>query len=412
MVRNGSAVAVLEHGFWVSRYASNPAMVGSTIRLNGTPFTVIGIAAPQFEGTDAGVPNRVWVPVTMKLAITPTSDDLEEQRLAWFYLFGRLKPGVSIDQAQASMRVLYRQRQEEELHHDYFQKFPETRDRFLRQTFRLVPASRGQSGLRNTFERPLIVLQWLVGVVLLIACTNVANLLIARGAARQREIAIRGALGATRGQLARQLFAESALLAVAGGAAGLTVGFWLLRLLIPAAAVQSRESLARHHARCAHSDLHRGGQHAHSGDLRTRSGVAECTRPRSAATLKEEAGSITGGHGHVRLRKLFAGLQVGLSCLLLIGAGLFARTFQNLRAIDLGFRTEEVVTFRVRPSIVYDEPRKLHMVRTLIESLAGVPGVKAVGANTTRLLTGGRWDSGITLPGAQSKSEGPVGQLL
>jgi hypothetical protein len=176
--RNASPVAVLQYDFWRNRFAADPAIAGSTIRLNGTPFTVIGVAAPQFEGTDVGLPTSAWVPVTMKTAITPTWDELDNERYAWFYLFGRLKPSVTMEQAQASMKVLYRQRQEEELKNSFFQKFPENRERFLRQDFTLIPAGRGQSFLRFRFERPLIVLQYVVGIVLLIACANVASTML------------------------------------------------------------------------------------------------------------------------------------------------------------------------------------------------------------------------------------------
>jgi hypothetical protein len=168
-LRNGHPVAVLQYDFWRNRYTGSPSVVGSTIRLNGAPFTVIGVGPPDFEGTDVGIPTRIWVPIMMKPTITPTWDALEDERYAWFYLFGRLKPGISLEQAQAAMRVLYRQRQEEELKGEFFQKYPETKERFLRQHFSLIPAARGQSSLRSTFERPLIVLQWSVAMVLLIA---------------------------------------------------------------------------------------------------------------------------------------------------------------------------------------------------------------------------------------------------
>ncbi len=398
--RLGHPVVVLQYDFWQKRFAGAREIVGSSIRLNGSPFTVIGVSAPGFEGTDVGLQTQVWTPVMMKPIITPTWDALDDERYAWFYLFGRLKPGVSMEEAQASMRLLYRQRQEEELQGPFFQRFPETRDRFLRQSFALIPASRGQSNIRSSFERPLIVLQWLVGFVLLIACANVANLLLARGAARVREIAIRGALGAGRGRLIRQLFVESFLLALTGGIAGLFLSSWMTKGLV--------RILPYDPANLSLST---------SPDLRIllfTMGITLATalffglvpamqgsQVSPGTVLKEEAGSIAGGH--VRLRKFFVALQVGLSCMLLIGAGLFARTFQNLRSVDLGFDTENVVTFGVRPATVYDDARKIQTYRSLIEGLATVPGVKAVGANRQMLLTGGRWDSQITIPGVEAR---------
>jgi len=397
--RLGHPVAVLQYDFWQKRFAGASEIVGSSIRLNGSPFTVIGVSAPGFEGTDVGLQTQLWTPVTMKPVITPTWDALDDERYSWFYLFGRLKPGVGIEEAQAAMRVLYRQRQEEELQGQFFQRFPETREQFLRQSFSLIPASRGQSNIRSTFERPLVVLQWLVGFVLLIACANVANLLLARGAARGREMAIRGALGAGRGRIIRQLFVESSLLALAGGTAGVLLSSWMTRGLVRILPYDPTNlSLST------------------SPDLRIllfTTGITLATalffglvpalqgsRVSPGTVLKEEAGSIAGGH--VRLRKFFVALQVGLSCLLLIVAGLFARTFQNLKNVDLGFNTENVVTFGVRPATVYDDARKIQTYRSLVEGLATVPGVKAVGANRQMLLTGGRWDSNITIPGVDS----------
>jgi predicted permease len=401
-VRNGHPVAVLQYDFWRNRFAGKLEILGSTIRLNGTPFTVIGVSAPHFEGTDVGLPTNVWVPVMMKPVITPTWDALDDERYSWFYLFGRLKPGVTIEQAQAAMRVLYRQRQLEELQGPHFQQFPEHRAAFLRQNFTLIPASRGQSPLRYQFELPLIVLQWLVGLVLLMACTNVANLLLARAAARQREVAIRGALGASRAQLVRQFFVESLLLAVAGGGAGLVLSSWvakgLVRFLPYDPAVLSLST-----APDARVLLFATGVTLLTALLFGFVPALQGSRVSPGATLKEEAGSIAGGHGHVRMRKTLMGLQVALSCLLLIGAGLFVRTLENLRKVDVGFHTEDVVMFGVLPATPYSDARKEQVYRSLIESLVTVPGVKAVGANRERLLTGGRWDSDITIAGLAAK---------
>ncbi|MGH9659757.1 MAG: ABC transporter permease, partial [Bryobacteraceae bacterium] len=405
-VRNGHPVVVLQYNYWQNRFGGRRDTVGSTIRLNGAGFTVIGVTAPGFEGTAPGLPTNAWVPVMMKPAITPTWDALADERYAWFYLFGRLKPGVTMEQAQAAMRVLYRQRQEEEAKGAFFQKFPDLRERFLKQTFRLIPASQGQSFLRQQFEQPLIVLQWLVGLVLVIACANVANLLLARAAARQREMAIRTALGASRGRILVQLLMESFVLAAAGGAAGLLISVWLTRGLMrllpfdPANVSLSATPDVR-------ILLFTSGVSLLAAVVFGLVPALQGSRVGPGATLKEEAGAISGGFGHVRTRKTLVAVQVGLSTLLLAGAGLFARSLDNLHKVDLGLKAERVVQFGVGPATVYDDARKLQVFRTVIESLATVPGVKAVGANSSRLFTGGRWDSSITIPGVEPKDGNP-----
>ena len=401
-VKGGHPVAVLHYDFWRNRYAGKGDVIGSTIRLNGTPFTVVGITAAGFEGTDSAVPTNLWVPVMMKTAITPTWDALEDERYAWFYLFGRLKPGMSREQAEAALRVLYRQRQEEELGGEFFQKYPDLKDRFLKQTFNLVPASRGQSDLRQRFEQPLIVLEWLVGFVLLIACANVASLLLARAAARQREIAIRTALGASRVQIVRQLLLESLILAVGGGVAGIALSAVLARALLRFLPFDP-ENLSLVTTPDLRILLFAAALTLTTAVVFGLVPALQASRVSPGMTLKAEAGSVAGGHGHVRLRKTLVAMQVGLATVLLIGAGLFVRSLQALRNVDLGFRTENVVTMGVQPATVYDEARKRQVFRSVIEGLATVPGVKAVGANSSRLLRGGRWDSSITIPGVTAQ---------
>ena len=405
-VKNAHPVAVLQYDFWRNRFGAAEETVGSTVRLNGTSFTVVGVADPRFEGTDTSETTDVWVPVMMKPAITPTWDELENERYSWFYLFGRLKPGVSLEAAEAAMRVLYRQRQHEELQGAHFQRFPDNRERFLQQTFSLVPASRGQSQLRERFEQPLVVLQGLVLLVLLIACANVANLLLARAAFRQREIAIRTALGAGRSQIVRPLLVESLVLAVAGGAAGVLLSLWLGRALVRFLPFDPANlSLA------TTPDLR---VLAFTAALTILTAVAfglvpafQASRVAPGTTLKEEAGSVAGGHGHVRLRKTLVALQVGLATVLLVGATLFVRSLQSLRKVDLGLRTENVVTFAVDQATVFDEARKRQVYRELVQRLAALPGVEAAGANRTRLFTGGRWDSSVTIPGVTTSDGRP-----
>jgi predicted permease len=403
VAKNSGPVAVLQYDFWQNRFGGNRAIVGSTIRLNGYPLTVVGISAPGFEGTDAGLPTNLWAPITIKPLIIPTWDDLENERYAWFYLFGRLKPGVTIDQAQAEMKVLYRRRQEEELKADYFTKYPEMKGRFLKGSPTLIPASRGQSTIRFGFERPLIVLQWLVGFVLLIACTNVANLLLARAVARQKEIAIRGALGAGRFQIIRQLLVESLLLAGAGGLAGLALSAWVAKGLVRFLPYDPA-NMSLSTAPDLRVLLFTAAVVLLTAILFGLVPALRGSRVSPGGVLKDEAGAVAGGHTHVRLRKALVALQVGISCLLLISAGLFAQTIRNLQKVNLGFRTENVVTFNVRPATVYDEARKRQVFRSLLQDIQSMPGVKAAGANSTRLLMGGRWDSNITFPGVEAKN--------
>lgn len=395
-------VAVLQYSFWRNRFGGRTDVIGSAIRLNGKAFTVVGVAQPGFEGTDVGLPTQVWVPVMMKLSLTPTWDSLADERDAWFAIFGRLKPGVTRAQAEAELKVVYRARQQEELAGEYFLKFPEQKERFLRQSPVLVPAARGQSTIRTSGERPLQVLQGLVAMVLLIACVNVANLMLARAAARRKEVAIRGALGAGRARIVRQLLVESLVLAGAGGAGGVVLSSWIARGLLrllpfdPANLSLSADPDPRILVFALAVTVGTAVMFGLAPAL-------QASRVAPAATLKDEAGAVAGGRGHVRLRKVFVALQVGLSCVLLVGAGLFARTLQNLGEVDLGFRTDNVAMFGVAPATVYDDARKLQVFRDVLQSLATVPGVKSVGANTSRLLTGGRWDTSITIPGLEPK---------
>jgi predicted permease len=400
---SGNPVAVLQYDFWRTRYEGRSDVVGSTIHLNGAPFTVVGVAAPDFTGTNAGVITQLWAPVTARTALDPGwPESLKNERYAWFYLTGRMKDGMTIDRAQTAMRLLHEQRKQEEVAGEFFAKFPDTKERFLRQQLDLMPADKGLSQLRRNFERPLVLLQWLVGAVLLMACTNVAGLLLARAAAREREIAIRTSLGAGRAPIVRQLFLESLVLATAGGAGGLLLSLWLTRTLVRFLPID-RASLSLSTTPDARVLAFTMAVTLATAVIFGLLPAFRGSRVPASAVLKASTGSIAGG-GHVTLRKTFVGLQVALSLILLIGAGLFVRTLGNLRNVDLGFRSENVAMFGVRPATRYDEARRFQMVRSVVEGIAAVPGVAAAGANTSRLLTGGRWDSQITIPGVEPRN--------
>jgi predicted permease len=398
---NGSPVAVLQYDFWQSQYQGRASIIGESIRLNGVPFTIIGVAAPGFEGTSVGSPVRIFVPITMQPSVIPNNPALTDERAAWFYPFARLKPGITLEQAQAAMKVLYRQRQEVELEGEYFGRFPESRSGFLRQVFSLEPGGRGNSGLRTRFEQPLVLLEWLAAAVLLIACANIAGLLLARGAANQRDLAVRRAIGASRGRIVAQLFTESVLLAGVSAVTALLLGSWLTRLMMALLPVDDLSLSATPDFRIL----------AFTGMVTALTAILfgllpawQNSRVSPSATMREGAGSIAGGRGHMRVRKVFVGLQVGLSAVLLLGAGLFIRSLDNMRRVDLGLKSENVVTFLVRPAVGYDGPRKLQAFGHFVRSLQDLPGVVVAGANRTPLFTLNRTDGAFTIDGAASKS--------
>jgi predicted permease len=353
-------------------------------------------------GNDA----QIFVPVMMKGEMTPMSafDDLTNRRSRWINVFGRLKPGISREQAKASLQPYYHSILEMEVtQKDFNDASPYMRQQFLRSTMDLLPGSQGRPSLRRQFEKPLWVLMALVGVVLLIACANIANLLLARAASRQKEIAVRMALGAGRLRIMRQLMVESVLLAVIGGVAGLLLAAWangvLLGLLpqgsspLPISAAPDLRILVFNFVVALVTGLLFGLAPA-----------LQTTRPDLAPTLKDQAGAVLGGGGQANLRKALVVAQVTLSLLLLFGAGLFVRSLKNLRDLSPGFSTSNLVAFAVDPSLnKYPLPRIKSFYQQLTDNLNSVPGVKAAGFGMIGLMEGNEWDSTVTVEGYEAK---------
>jgi len=397
----GSPLAVLSHGFWTRRFGANPAVVGRTIRLNGFPMTVVGIGPPRFNGTDVGTQPDLFVPVSMKAQMTPTYDGLQNRRYNWLQLMARLRPGLSREQAEAGMAVLFRQIRELEIKEikapsDRFRK------RFLETRLKVLPGFKGLSEFREQFSTPVVVLMAMVGLVLLIACGNVANLLMARAPARQREVAIRQALGASRGRIVGQLLVESLVLAIAGGAVGVLVAIWTGDLLLRALPFESatRVFSSSPDARVLLFAL---GVSMLTGVLFGLVPSWQTARPRIVHSLKEEGGAVV-GRAHVRLRKGLVVAQVALSLLLLVGAGLFARSLWNLRSLDPGFDMEQLLTFSVDPALSgYKEPQTLAFLQQLHERLASLPGVRTASLSAFPPLSDNVWMSTVQVDGYTAK---------
>ena len=402
----GHPVVVLSHRFWETKFAGDPSVLNRTMVVNGHNFTVIGVAARGFDGIEPGSVSELFVPVTMKDWMFPNSGgmlDLNDRRSAWLQILGRLKPGVTTQQAKASMQVLFHQIIEQEAKDPSIARASEyDRREFLKSTINLLPAGTGRSFLRSQMTRPLQVLMAIVALVLLIACGNVANLLLVRAAGRQREIAVRLALGASRWQIIRQLLMESVLLAFSGGVAGVGVAYLGLKALL-GFLPQSTASLGLAIAPDGRVLLFNFGVALVTGLLFGLIPALQATNPDVAPTLKDQAGSVA-GTGHERVRKSLVAAQVALSLLLLIGAGLFIRSLRSLREVGPGFPASNLIAFRVDPSLNgYEGPRSVAFFRELNRSLAAAAGVQSAALASNPVLEDRDWESTVNVEGYVSK---------
>jgi putative ABC transport system permease protein len=398
----GHPIVMLSHHYWTRRFGADPRVLNRAVTLNGLPMTIVGVTPPGFYGIVVGENPDVMIPVAMKAQMTPTWDDLQNRKSRWLTIMARLKDGVSREQAEASMNVLYRQINEQEINEI---KNPSAtfRQRFVTKHLFLNAGAKGQSDLRNDFSTPILVLMGMVGLVLLIACANVANLLLARGAARQKEVAIRLALGASRGAIVRQRLVESLLLSGAGAALGLVFAWWTSSLLLrtlpfdEAARTLSAAPDARVVAFALAASLA-------TAILFGLAPALQSTRPMLTTTLKDESGSVVGGTGHARFRKSLVVAQVCLSVLLLAGAALFARSLYNLKTLNPGFQADQLLSFSINPALNgYPPARSLVVFQRLEEELARLPDVRAATAAVIPLMTNSDWSSTVKVEGYTPK---------
>jgi predicted permease len=389
-VQGAHPLIVLTDAFWRRRFNADPGVIGQQVVVNATPMTIIGVTRPGFYGVLANEQPAFFVPTTMKAQMTPTRDDFDDRQSRWLHIVGRLAPGVSREQAKAAADVRYQQINAYEL--DAVPQFAASSDLF-KQRFRekrLVfhDASRGLSQIRSSFSGPVAVLMGMVGLVLLIACANVANLMLARATGRQREMSVRLAMGASRGRLVRQTLVESGVVAVLGGACGLLVAAWLGDLLLGVLPLDSfGVSLATTpDARVLAFTL------VVSVVTAVLFGLAPALRGSPIdlnRTLKEEASAAGGGVQHARLRKTLVVAQVALSTLLVAGAGLFARSLSNLKTLGPGFETDHIVTFAIDPPLSgHSQVAAKQMFARLTEDLRQQPGVISAALADNALLTG------------------------
>ena len=403
-IPGGHPIAVISYRYWLNQFAGNPGVIGKKLLVNGYPLTIVGVSQAGFDGTDPGSSPQIRVPIMMKAQMDPLNFySLTGRRGRWVNAFGRLKPGVTIEQAKAGLQPLFHQMLEMEVREKEFARTaPETKQSFLRMWIDLLPASNGRSPLRERFSNSLLVLTAIVGLVLLIACANLANLLIARATARQKEIAVRLALGASRSRIVSQLLAESLMLALTGGIAGLLLAVWMDRTLV-SFLPRDTSPLTISSAPDWRVLAFNLGVSILTGIIFGLAPALQATRPNVAPTLKDEVGSIVGGTS-VRIRKALVAAQVTLSLLLLIGAGLFIRSLRNLKDLDPGFRTANLLSFAVDPTLNgYKPERSLDFYRQLQEQLDAIPGVESASFAVMPVLAGDEWDSSMAVEGYTTK---------
>ena len=383
-VPGAHAVAVLNYRYWERRFGRDPAVIGKTIRISGTPITMIGVMPQAFFGEQVGRAPNLWVPLTMWGRVVPGRDLVASRTTSWLQIIGRLRPGGSTSQTATTLTAQYRQVLKESFGGD---ASDETRREIAGAHVTLAPAYNGISSLRRQFSRPLQILMIVVALVLLIACANVANLLSARATARRREIALRLALGISRRRLVRQLLTESLLLSATGGTVGVLIAWWaresLLRLVT---ADGSRVPLAV------------------ATDARLLTFVAVLTIVTAivfglvpACQSASVNLSLTTGHAvrgetrgnSVAIGSLLVIAEVAMSLVLLVGAGLFLRTLSNLHDVDLGFSPERLLIVDVNPIAAgYRERAYAPLCQRLLERLNAVPGVASATFSENGVLTG------------------------
>ena len=384
--------AVISHRYWETELNSDPSAVGKSFIINGTNFTLVGVTPPEFFGERVRRPPDFWLPLSFQPQIELRESFLKEQQAYWLMLMGRLKPGVSLDQAQASTNLALRQFLTEQAG----SQLTEERQKAIQNTYaKLVEGKGGISGLRTFYSKPLHMLMAIVGMVLLIACANVGSLLLSRAAARKAEISLRMALGATRWRIIRQLLTESMVLAVIGGVVGVLLAQWgvyvLVGLVAQGSPLDTRPDMG--------VLLFTAGVSIVAGLLFGLIPAVQASRANLSSAIKEKA-RMRGRFLRFSPSSMMVVLQVGLSMVLLTGAGLFARSLLKLQNQDPGFDRTNLLLVGIDPRLAgyktTDLPALYHQV---LERLGSIPQVKNVSMATYAPLSGTRRSSSVQIPG-------------
>jgi predicted permease len=392
-------VTVLSFAFWANNLGADPRVLGKQITVNGQHLTIIGVAPPGFTGTTLGARPDVFVPLSMVSAMIDEEKGAETARNDhWIYLFGRLKPGATIEQASASINAVYHW-----IVNDVEAPLQKgisamTAARFRAMVLTLTDGRQGQSWAIKTSRTPLTLLFAVTGIVLLIACVNIANLLLARAANRTMEMAVRLSIGATRGQLITQTLTESVLLAALGGVVSVVIAHWTL---VGITALLSSEAARVYDFQLsAPVFAFTGLVSLGTGLLFGLAPALSSTRPDLVTELRNNSGKLSGSRSATRFRTSLVTVQIALSMALLISAGLFIKSLRNISRIDLGIHIDNVVQFGVSPvRSGYDDNRTAALYDRIEQTLSTVPGVNGVASSTVALFGGDNRSRPVSVEG-------------
>jgi len=394
-------VVVLSHRYWQTRFEGNPAILNETLVVNGQAMTVVGVAPRGFNGTTLGDIPDIFVPLTMRGLMQPGFNGFQNRRQYWAYLFARLKPGIPIEQATVAINGPYKA-----IINDVevpLQKgmSDQTMVRFKAKEITTEPGQRGQSSFDNEARTPLIILLAVTGTVLLIACANIANLLLVRGAGRAAEMAVRLSIGASRRQLITQLLTESILLAMFGAIGGMVVAKWTIDFI--ASILPANDTSLVQFSLSPTMMIFAGATALLTGIAFGLFPALHSTRPDLAGTLKNQAGQPGGAKAARRFRTTLATVQIAMSMALLVPAGLFAKSLFNISRVDLGLKTDHMVLFSIAPELnAYTTERTRQLFERMEDEIAAMPGVTSVVATIVPVLAGDNWGNSLGVEGFEA----------
>jgi len=403
VVAGANPIAVLSYNYWSRHFAADPSVVGQNISVNGHPFVIVGIAQKEFPSVVVGDTPGIFVPMTMKSEVMPGSADLENRRDRWLNIIGRLRTRLSRDQAETGIAPLWYAIRADELQQSGHSSERERESFLTKSHLLLLDGARGFSPLRADMRTPLLIVMGMVGLVALMACANVGGLLLVRAAGRVREMSVRYALGAKRSRVTRQLLVEGVVLGLAGGLFGIFLAPQASAVLIRKVWGSSGGDLPF----SSHVDvrilLFNFLLAVSVSLLFSLAPAVQFWRPDVSQALKQQLAIASGS---LRFRRISVGVQIGLSLLLLVGAGLFVRTLRNLKSQNVGFATDHLLTFTLEPALAGYQPRQNEEVETrVLQTLAALPGVHSVASTTDPELADDNTGLDITIAGYTARED-------